>query len=159
MQYLPSLGRFAQVDPVEGGVDNNYVYPTDPVNSYDLTGEFVWFAPVVWFVARAVVTHVVKKVVTRAATRIAAQAWTKGKAGSRVANLTQHFNKHGAAMGYKTPFRYTIGAVKNRYKAPVAKMLKSGSRAYLGPAKRATFTYQGRISSYFKPTAKQWNRW
>lgn len=36
--YLPTLGRFTQVDPVEGGVENNYVYPTDPVNEYDLTG-------------------------------------------------------------------------------------------------------------------------
>jgi RHS repeat-associated protein len=36
--YIPGIGRFMQVDPVEGGVDNNYVYPTDPVNEFDLTG-------------------------------------------------------------------------------------------------------------------------
>jgi hypothetical protein len=38
--YVASIGRFLQVDPIEGGVDNNYVYPTDPVNDFDLEGTF-----------------------------------------------------------------------------------------------------------------------
>ncbi|HEU4913808.1 MAG TPA: PA14 domain-containing protein [Candidatus Saccharimonadales bacterium] len=38
--YLTVLGRFASVDPVEGGVDNSYVYPTDPVGECDLDGNF-----------------------------------------------------------------------------------------------------------------------
>lgn len=35
--YLPTLGRFTSVDPVQGGTPNNYVYPTDPVNDFDLS--------------------------------------------------------------------------------------------------------------------------
>lgn len=39
--YLPGLGRFTQVDPVEGGTLNNYVYALDPINQYDLSGRFI----------------------------------------------------------------------------------------------------------------------
>jgi len=39
-QYVPSLGRFLEVDPVEGGCANDYTYVHgDPINTFDLTGE------------------------------------------------------------------------------------------------------------------------
>jgi RHS repeat-associated protein len=38
--YLPQIGRFLQVDPVQGGSANRYDYVNqDPVNSFDLNGE------------------------------------------------------------------------------------------------------------------------
>lgn len=36
--YIPALGPFLQVDPVEGGVDNDYGWPTDPIGKNDLRG-------------------------------------------------------------------------------------------------------------------------
>jgi RHS repeat-associated protein len=39
-QYLPGLGRFLGVDPVEGGCSNDYAYVYgDPVNSFDINGK------------------------------------------------------------------------------------------------------------------------
>jgi len=39
--YIPELGRFLQVDPIEGGTLNSYVYALDPVNQRDTNGKFV----------------------------------------------------------------------------------------------------------------------
>lgn len=41
--YIPLLGRFLTVDPVEGGTANAYVYVNDPVNESDLDGRAGWF--------------------------------------------------------------------------------------------------------------------
>ena len=40
--YAPGLGRFTAVDPVEGGGDNDYTWPTDPIGANDLTGQAWW---------------------------------------------------------------------------------------------------------------------
>lgn len=37
--YIPSIGRFVQPDPIENGNADAYVYPTDPINNNDLSGD------------------------------------------------------------------------------------------------------------------------
>jgi RHS repeat-associated protein len=39
--YIPAMGRFLSVDPVEGGTDNSYSYANDPVNQSDITGKAI----------------------------------------------------------------------------------------------------------------------
>lgn len=40
-QYLPGLGRFLEVDPIDGGSANAYEYcSADPIGCYDLDGQY-----------------------------------------------------------------------------------------------------------------------
>lgn len=39
--YLPTIGRFAQKDPIVGGNANDYAYAVDPINTNDFSGKFL----------------------------------------------------------------------------------------------------------------------
>jgi RHS repeat-associated protein len=64
--YIPSLGRFLQVDPVDGGTLNGYVYVADPINASDYNGR--------WGIGNlfSAIVNVVKRVVKAIVTPIAA---------------------------------------------------------------------------------------
>ncbi len=103
--YIPTLGRFLQVDPVEGGTLNPYVYVSDPVNDNDYSGLFSlssFFSTLVQQINRMVqtarvATALAKKVSTTQASvaKTTAQAKTmvtssqqpKGVAGQNVLNI------------------------------------------------------------------------
>ncbi|MGH2759141.1 MAG: RHS repeat-associated core domain-containing protein, partial [Actinomycetota bacterium] len=51
--YVPALGRFLEVDPVEGGSANDYEYGGgDPVNAIDLDGRFCDWCQRMWHIFR-----------------------------------------------------------------------------------------------------------
>jgi RHS repeat-associated protein len=68
--YIPSLGRFLQVDPVDGGTLNGYVYVADPINASDYNGK--WGFGDLFSAIVNVVKAVIKAVVTPVATVVRA---------------------------------------------------------------------------------------
>jgi RHS repeat-associated protein len=78
--YLPGLGRFLSVDPVQGGTPNNYVYPGDPVNQYDLNG--MWVSLLIKLFVREggkqTVKQTGKETVKRGATKVATKVQKTG---------------------------------------------------------------------------------
>jgi len=60
--YNPATGRFLTTDPIIGGNENAYVYPTDPVDGQDINGECgLWGHNTCWTVAIHAVVHGAKK--------------------------------------------------------------------------------------------------
>lgn len=60
--YIPGLGRFLGVDPIEGGGPNNYAYTQDPINTQDFSGEWglpKWVSKAVKVVIAVVIAVVV----------------------------------------------------------------------------------------------------
>jgi RHS repeat-associated protein len=72
--YIASLGRFLQVDPIEGGTQNDYVYPVDPINTTDTTGLAIFVPALLWALAAATTRAAVPIVATQAVKQTARQA-------------------------------------------------------------------------------------
>jgi len=69
--YIPTLGRFLSVDPIDGAGDNAYSYVNDPVNENDLDGKI---APLVAFAAWQLGRIAVQQTLKIAAQHAARQA-------------------------------------------------------------------------------------
>jgi RHS repeat-associated protein len=95
--YIPSLGRFLQVDPVQGGTLNNYVYAVDPINQYDLNGKFIWFIPIIVAVVSVVVAAI--KAAPAIIRTVTAVANLVSKAGPAITKAAQWVSKAGSAAG------------------------------------------------------------
>ncbi|MCP1428673.1 hypothetical protein [Microbacterium foliorum] len=131
--YVPALGRFLQVDPIEGGVDNDYVWPPDPIGSADLTGEFDWllaldivstaimFVPGVGTAAGLAIkgTLLAARLVL-GATRVATQAAGSVRIFSAVARLETRVIRE---FGYQSVLR----------SRPVGSALKTDRNHMIGP--------------------------
>ena len=108
--YVPQLGRFLQTDPLPGGSANAYVYTDgDPVNTTDLTGEYVENDYMMGFYEaenlRAIEREVAREQAAREeAERLAAEAAAEVPASETYEgpeNLTPHHHHSGGGGGGK----------------------------------------------------------
>lgn len=112
--YIPALGRFLQVDPVEGGGDNAYAYVNDPVNEDDLDGKI---APLIVFVAWQL-------------GRIAVQQAVKYAVKHAAKQTVQHVVKKAAVhstkkVAQKAASKQTVGAARNLREQLVMKQVRA----------------------------------
>jgi RHS repeat-associated protein len=128
-QYLPGLGRFIEVDPIEGGSANNYEYAAgDPVNDLDLDGKMC-FVRCGWAkAARKVVTNPIFQVgfVAAACGFGTPVACAIANAGVAAWSSTDRFKRQGINRG-------TIAS------AGVDAMFALGRTVTFAPLPRASF--------------------
>jgi RHS repeat-associated protein len=100
--YVPQLGRFLQPDPLPGGSANAYTYTNgDPVNSYDLTGEYT--ATIDAFDEQYVGGRAAQAAAVRAAEiRAAEEAAARAEAEQKAAEAAAQANLY-AAMESESP--------------------------------------------------------
>jgi RHS repeat-associated protein len=95
--YNSATGRFTSLDPVLGGNENAYVYPADPIGSFDLDGNCGWCHRF-FHVVDAVLSNPVVQAVTTVAARTT--GWGCGVAvyGFAAYNSTRRFYTQGVSV-------------------------------------------------------------
>ncbi len=132
--YIPSMGRFISVDPVDGGTQNDYAYPLDPVNSEDYSGEFLWIPVIMWAVriVVAIAPAVIK--VASGAVKTAGSAITK--AATSIANTASNtysaasswVRSVGSSSGARSTTSSTVSNATKKTSPPVNNVVFQGAK-------------------------------
>jgi RHS repeat-associated protein len=168
--YLASIGRFLQVDPVEGGTPNNYVYPPDPVNKIDADGRAAWLilggAAVACYLIKPCRDLAVLRYDQFSAMSPTDQAlmlssiygghgngWGKGRFSTANINESDHYDRHGTKTGTSGQSAYTANALRTVDMAVRSHRYRDGSGriAFQDAKGRITVMQRGKIVTYLMP--------
>jgi RHS repeat-associated protein len=133
--YIPSLGRFTSQDPIPGGNANAYVYPPDPINQSDLSGEFS-LGGLFHAVAHAVTRAVSIFVHVAANTRQARVASTSTRAKAPAPKQAAAPVSKSRAPAKPTPVSQKVATVKGK---PLTQVTTTSLRSAPQPVDGAFF--------------------
>ena len=168
--YIPVLGRFLQVDSVEGGGDNAYAYVNDPVNEDDLDGKIALLvAFVAWQLGRIAVQQTVKFAVKHAAKHAVKQVTkkvvvhsTKKVAQKAVPKKTalpiKGYTRHGLNQAIsRNNHGVSVRAINDAVRRPVSIVKQAqGKKRYNGRDAVVILNKQGKVITTW---AKNKNGW
>ena len=122
--YASATGRFLSIDPIDGGNDNRYTYPADPINTFDLDGAS-W-----WEVALTVASFVPGPIGAVASIGLAAVEISRG-------------NYVGAALSLFGPLGKTASMIYRATK--IARLARAGASLTRFRVARSTARLAGRL--------------
>ncbi|CAN5813671.1 hypothetical protein BH23ACT12_BH23ACT12_02670 [soil metagenome] len=152
-QYVPKLGRFLQVDPVEGGSCNDYDYVCgDPVNKFDLDGQICWScaAKFAWEYKYDIVLTAAMFVPGAGAAAVTYRAYRLTRLAQAGVQSARATRATGWLAGRMWVGRGGVKGVAENGASMYSRGAGAAQRAWRGPSQKGAYGYSSNLTSSVK---------